>query len=439
VFDYADLEHLRNKRLHTEVKLKEGDDRTQAQQDRDRVIYTSAFRRLSKITQVVSPDSGHVFHNRLTHSMQVAQVGRRLAEKLRLRYEQLTEEIGGMDPDVVEAACFAHDLGHPPFGHIAEEKLNELASAHGGFEGNAQSFRIVTKLAFMSPKYDGLDLTRATLGAILKYPWMEGQNKEKPKKWGAYSSEKEDFDFARDLSNLQPMRKSPEAELMDWSDDVTYSVHDIEDFYRAGLIPMHLLAQLVDHPERTRFFDDVYQRNKDDAKFFARADLEEAFKNVLISHWRLGEAYTGDREQRARLRDFTGGLVHRYINGVELRKSGSRVEVVINPEFVKEVAILKQLTWTYVIEAPALATQQAGQKEVITKLFHVYADAAKSPNHWNLFPPYYREQLEKSASETEKIRTVVDLIAGMTERLAVEKYTQLLGISPDKSLHETVW
>lgn len=437
MFDYADLEHPRNKRLHTEAKLKEGDDRTPAQQDRDRVIYTSAFRRLSKITQVVSPDSGHVFHNRLTHSLQVAQVGRRLAEKLRLKYAQLTDEIGGIDPDVVEAACFAHDLGHPPFGHIAEEKLNELAFSHGGFEGNAQSFRIVTQLAFMAPKYPGLDLTRATLGAILKYPWIRGQNPDKPKKWGAYESEKSEFEFARDLPNLIALQKSPEAELMDWSDDVTYSVHDIEDFYRAGLIPMHLLAQLVDHPERVRFFDDVYERHKDDAKFFPRADLEEAFKNVLIMHWRLGEAYTGAREQRARLRDFTGGLVHRYINGVELRKHGGKLGVVINPEFVKEVTILKELTWTYVIDAPALATQQAGQKEVIGKLFAVYAEAADSRKHWNLFPPYYREQLEASSSETERIRTVVDWIAGMTERLAVEKYTQLLGISPDKSLHET--
>lgn len=439
MFNYASIEHPRNKRLRTEVKLKEGDDRTPAQQDRDRVIYTSAFRRLSKITQVVSPDSGHVFHNRLTHSLQVAQVGRRLAEKLRLRHEQLTEEIGGIDPDVVEASCFAHDLGHPPFGHIAEEKLNELASSHGGFEGNAQSFRIVTKLAFMSPKYPGLDLTRATLSAILKYPWMQGQNSKKPKKWGAYGSEKDDFEFARSLPNLLPLQKSAEAELMDWSDDVTYSVHDIEDFYRAGLIPMHLLAQLVDHPERIRFFDDVYERHKDDPNFFPRADLEEAFKNVLITHWRLGEAYTGSRDQRARLRDFTGGLVHRYINGVELRKQDDKVSVVINPEFVKEVTILKELTWTYVIEAPALATQQAGQKEIIEKLFSVYSEAACSPKRWNLFPPYYREQLEDSSSETERIRLVVDWIAGMTERLAVEKYTQLLGISPDKSLHEIVW
>src|SRR5262249_18124365 len=156
---------------------------------------------------------------------------------------KLVDEVGGIDPSVVEAACLAHDLGHPPFGHTAEEALDELAKNFGGFEGNAQSFRIVTKLAFKSLKYPGLDLTRATLAAILKYPWLKGQNKQKPDKWGAYASEREDFKFARELGHLAPFQLTVEAALMDWADDVTYSVHDVEDFYRAGRIPMHLLAR----------------------------------------------------------------------------------------------------------------------------------------------------------------------------------------------------
>lgn len=387
MIEYADLNHPRNARLHAPPKLKEGDDRSQAQHDRDRIIYTSAFRRLAEITQVVSADSGHVYHNRLTHSLQVAQVGRRLAEKLRLHQPVLCDEIGGIDPDVVEAACFAHDLGHPPFGHIAEEKLNDLASEHGGFEGNAQSFRIVTKLAFRSLEYRGLDLTRATLGAILKYPWMKEDNPKKPHKWGAYASEQRDFNFARDLSYAVKQRKTPEAELMDWADDVTYSVHDIEDFYRAGRIPMHLLAKLRDSRERTRFFDDVYTRHTKEADFFSRPDLEEAFADVLAAHWLLEEPYNGTRDQRARLRDFTGKLIGRYINGVELKKQGDKVSLSINPEYVKEVTSLKELTWSYVIEAPALATQQEGQKKIIECLFNVYANAANSVKGWKLFPP----------------------------------------------------
>jgi dGTPase len=449
VIDYADLNHPRNERLHTPPTPTKGDDRSPAQHDRDRVIYTSAFRRLAEITQVVSPESGHVFHNRLTHSLQVAQVGRRLAEKLRLRHGDLADEIGGIDPDAVEAACFAHDLGHPPFGHIAEEKLNELADKYGGFEGNAQSFRIVTKLAFRSLEHRGLDLTRATLGAILKYPWLKGRNSKKPKKWGAYASEDRDFKHARGLSQSLSLEhlpnsewdfgKRPEAELMEWADDVTYSVHDIEDFYRAGRIPMHLLAKLTDYKERVRFFDDVYARHANETDFFPRPDLEEAFADVLAMHWRLDEPYSGTQDQRARLRDFTGKLIGRYINGVELSKQGNKVLLAIDPEKVKEVSILKELTWTYVIEAPTLATRQEGQKEVIGRLFSVYANAASSEKAWKLFPPYYREQLKYGKSDSDRVRTVVDLIAGMTERVAVAKYTQLIGISPDNTLNEMVW
>ena len=178
MIDYSDGRISRNLRRHTEPSVQEGDSRSPAQKDRDRIIYTSAFRRLAEVTQVASPGDAHVFHNRLTHSLQVAQVGRSLAEKLRAG-GAACDAIGGVDPDTVEAACLAHDLGHPPFGHTAEERLNKLVgSTAGGFEGNAQSFRIVTKLAFKSTKHAGLDLTAGTLAAILKYPWLKGQNKE---------------------------------------------------------------------------------------------------------------------------------------------------------------------------------------------------------------------------------------------------------------------
>src|SRR6202140_3294366 len=197
MIDYSDVRIPRNRRRHTKPSVQEGEHRSPAQKDKDRVIYTSAFRRLAEVTQVASPGDAHVFHNRLTHSLQVAQVGRSLAEKLRSNAEAC-DAVGGIDPDTVEAACLAHDLGHPPFGHTAEELLNTLVgSSAGGFEGNAQSFRIVTKLAFKSTTHAGLDLTSGTLAAVLKYPWLKGQNKGKPHKWGAYKSEMADFEFAR--------------------------------------------------------------------------------------------------------------------------------------------------------------------------------------------------------------------------------------------------
>jgi dGTPase len=222
---------------------------------------------LDGVTQIVRAGEADVFHNRLTHSIKVAQVGRRLAEHCIRRQPQATE-FHGLDNEVVEAACLAHDLGHPPFGHIGEATLDEILTcedAHGrcldpeGYEGNAQSFRIVTKLALRFPQCEGLDLTRATLCALLKYPWArdtssEGEKAGKSKKWGYYKSEQADFDFCREGVELD--MRSLEAELMDWADDIAYSVHDLEDFHRCNFIPW---ARIIgdDAPDVERIVDNA--------------------------------------------------------------------------------------------------------------------------------------------------------------------------------------
>jgi dGTPase len=288
---------FRDKREHDLDKPP--DTRSEAQRDRDRILYAAAFRRLADVTQVVSASEGPVFHNRLTHSLEVAQFGRRLAEKLVKDNYLAAEAVGGIDPDVVEAACLAHDIGHPPFGHVAEQELEELVTKAGvrsGFEGNAQSFRIVTKLAPHPPSPAGLNLTRATLNALLKYPWLRSTPGSAPLKWGAYDNEFQQIRFARegsiptdalakeweqakkitgerDLvhaelewaknnSFLQNQLKCPEAKLMDWADDVTYAVHDAVDFYCAGLIPLDRLTSKKDDSERKRFFDEVFERHE---------------------------------------------------------------------------------------------------------------------------------------------------------------------------------
>jgi len=147
-----------------------GDQRSSGQRDRDRILYTTALRRLAGVTQVVAPGEGHIFHNRLTHTLEVAQIGRRLAEKIVVEDRELADALGEIDPEVVEAAALAHDLGHPPFGHITERLLDKLVVDEGdpdGYEGNAQSFRIITKLAIRRENQIGLNLTRATLNAVL--------------------------------------------------------------------------------------------------------------------------------------------------------------------------------------------------------------------------------------------------------------------------------
>src|SRR6185369_6533256 len=233
----------RDMRLYEERVL-DDEYRTPAQRDRDRIVHASAFVRLAGVTQVVPPsEEGYLLHNRMTHSIKVAQVARRIAERLVKEQPEECAAIGGIDPDVVESAALAHDLGHPPFGHAGEDALRRAAFGKeddhllDAFEGNAQTFRIVTKLGCRAHDYPGLNLTRATLNAILKYPWKRGTGGDRrEKKWSVYETEDREFDFARDFDFLQPgdNRKSAEAEIMDWADDIAYSVHDIEDFYRVG-------------------------------------------------------------------------------------------------------------------------------------------------------------------------------------------------------------
>ena len=402
-------------------------------------MYSSAFRRLGGVTQVAAANERVVFRNRLTHTLEVAQIARRLAEYTAADQPDAAEALGGIDPDVVEAAALAHDLGHPPFGHVAEMKLDGLIRGYGdsdGFEGNAQSFRIVTKLAFRNKDFHGLNLTRATLNAILKYPWFrETGGGFRERKWGAYRSESAEFEWAREIG--QGHAKSVEAELMDWADDIAYSVHALDDFYRVGLIPLDRI--LSDPDERDGFLGRAVNRLGSD-----RADSDEIKRSFddLVDSMRLlcpllAHPYNGERQQRASLRTLTAWLIRRYVtDSVHLQRpaeSGGR-RVSINEVFLREVAALKQLTWIYVIESPALATQQYGQRRLIADLFDILTNAA-AENDFGVFPPRFSESLRDALpnagnhADREIARTVSDYISGMTEREAVELHRRLSGAS----------
>ncbi len=379
---------------------------------------------------------GHVFHNRLTHSMRVAQIARRLAQRFLKKSPEESELVGGIDPDVVEAAALAHDLGHPPFGHIAEEELRACVVKRNvldGFEGNAQSFRIVTKLALRS-KEPGLNLTRATLNALLKYPWTrqaEGYEKEK---YGLYNSEIPHFRFARNLQPPGDKRKSAEAETMDWADNVTYAVHDAEDFYRAGLIPLDRLASLDDESERQRFFDGMYKR-PELAKQLGnspRSDLEQAFRKVVTA-FPISEPYTGSREHRSRLRDFSSNLIGLFVNAIELHVPAREDEpfIEIKPLQKMQVRILKALTWFYVIYSPALATQQFGQRKMIRELFEIFGNAASANDEQerNIIPFAFRDEIYENKQDSAALtRIVTDMISGMTEQGLTKLYRRLTGV-----------
>lgn len=421
----------RSDRFHTPpASNPSGDERTPFEKDRDRLIYSSNFQRLARVTQVVAPNDRFLTHNRLTHSLEVAQIGRGLANSLLARADQRDEiaAAGGIDPSVVEAAALAHDLGHPPFGHVAETELDQLLVEAGlpdGYEGNAQSFRIVTKLGVRYSELPGLNLTRATLNALLKYPWQRGRNPAKPNKWGAYRSETAEFAWARTLTPDIGQRVCVEAALMDWADDVAYAVHDMSDFFRAGLIPLDRLTS--DALERRRFLAaEVVRTSMGDEEQAAAYDAFESLANAFPA----SRPFFGTQLDRARLRSFTSSLIGQYINAVSIQQQpDGAYAVVIDPVMNREVQLLKGLTWYYVINSPALTSQRFGQRSLIRALFTTLRDAASSAHDVHIFPPFYREMLDMADHDHEHLRVIADYIAAMSEGQVVEIYERLTGLS----------
>ncbi|HEV8575388.1 MAG TPA: dNTP triphosphohydrolase [Dehalococcoidia bacterium] len=402
--------------------------RSEAQRDRDRVLYSSALLRLGHVTQVAAPEVGHTFHSRLTHSLKVAQFARRLAERLKsLELEGPAERlVSSLDADAAEAAALAHDLGHPPFGHLAEQELNELARDEGGFEGNAQSFRILTRLALRAAEAPGLNLTRRTLNGVLKYPWRRDVEKQyKLDKWGAYEADEEHFNWAR-IGTVGEQR-SLEAQIMDWADDVTYAVHDMDDFYRARLVPLDRLCSGGEElSDFRRYIVDKYETKGKSALGEALSETGDRVFRGLLS---IDRPYHSRADERISLRAMGSGLITRYMNAVELVNATDKdVGFCVPDSIVYEVGVLKELTWFYIIERPSLALIHQGQREVIRAVFDLFATAAQR-NDLRLFPAAFAERIEFAETEPAKRRIVVDMIAGMTEASATDVYLRTRGVS----------
>jgi len=269
------------------------------------VLHSSALRRLAAKTQVVGPGSDDFVRNRLTHSLEVAQVGRELGTAL------------GCDPDVVDTACLAHDLGHPPFGHNGEEVLDEIGAAAGGFEGNAQTLRVLTRLEpkVVDPvtgRSHGLNLTRASLDAATKYPWRRGRSPDPLRptaKFGVYQDDLEVFDWLR--TGAPDARTCCEAQVMDLADDVAYSVHDVEDAVVGGHLDPRRLA---DPDEVARIAWQV--------RSWYLADADEGEVAQALARLRALPAwmrdFDGSHPALAALKDMTSQLIGRFITAVEL-------------------------------------------------------------------------------------------------------------------------
>lgn len=441
------------------------DPRTPFERDRDRIFHCRSFRRLSGVAQVVTSETTHTYHDRLIHSLKVGQVGRRLAERFEKEYsdeeDNTIENVGGLDPDVVETAALAHDLGHPPFGHIAEKKLDDKTTNNGvpgGFEGNAQSFRIVVRVApHSTDDYDGLDLTLASLNAMLKYPWSRGTGGDKRDKWGYYHSENEEFETVRNsLSPPDNEDRSAEAEIMDWADDIVYAIHDLTDFYMAGVIPLGEL--LRDTKERSEFLDYFENEHSSDirgpwsAHHFLEVNLPK-IRSVAdtIDDWDpLHSPFKNTRSEKSSLKFLSSSLLERYMGvpeednyNIELstsspdnyQPSDSYRWLSIPDILQNEVLLLKSITEKYVFNHPTLLAQEKGYEKIIGTVWDcLYEAASEGGRNIEMIPPPFKQNIKATHQNTEdperkRARFVADLIASMTEKQVIKYYERLSGQS----------
>jgi dGTPase len=421
-----------------QFNVSKDDQRVRFARDRDRILYSSAFHRLAGITQIVRAGELDIFHTRQQHTYKVAQVGRRLAENL-VRTHRGALATLGVHPEVVEAACMAHDLGHPPFGHAAEKALDGMVQDAGdedGFEGNAQTFRILTKLAvrFGVDECLGLDLTRATLAATLKYPWLRDHSDSKKRgKWSAYKTERRSFEWAREFHPDD--RKTAEAEIMDWADDIAYSVHDLEDFHRVGVIPWD---QIFDTSNRQALIAAVLGEwfgappsatERISAAIDRLVDVLRLFPAVRL------EIYHGAREQRRQLRNLTSVFIGKYIRALTLRQSDDGLTLGVLPDSADEVRVLKHIARRYVIGLPALHAQQFGQRQIISDMFDIFHIQCKS-GPAPFVPMRLRNIWDIPASSPA--RATADCIASLTENEAYQLHRRLTGAETGSILDPVV-
>ena len=383
--------------------------RTEFMRDRARVIHSAALRRLAAKTQVAVPWENDFQRTRLSHSLECAQIGRELGESL------------GADPDLLETACLSHDLGHPPFGHNGEEALAEVAVDCGGFEGNAQSFRLLTRIEAKTVdsngKSIGLNLTRASLDAATKYPWS---NQVNPRKFGVYADDVEIFNWMR--QGAPEGRKCIEAQIMDWSDDCAYSVHDLEDAIFAGQVTVN---------DFERDFDVLYSVMGSDYKSDATYDEAAAALNRLasLSCWPRG--FDRTHASLARLKDTTSQLIGRFVGAAEretraVHGSGNlsrySANLVIPREAIIEVDLLKAVAGHYLINAAASQERYEKQQVVIRELVEMLF--AKAPLELD---PIFEDDWKRADNDSERLRVVIDQIASLTDPGAYALHAHLRG------------
>ncbi|MFT4287365.1 deoxyguanosinetriphosphate triphosphohydrolase [Nocardioides sp.] len=415
LYDAADRERI----VAEPPKRVAAPERTPFERDRARVVHAAASRRLAAKTQVVGPQSDDFVRNRLTHSLEVAQVARDLSRAL-------GQSPGASQPDIAETAALAHDLGHPPFGHNGEGVLAELATDCGGFEGNAQTLRILTRLEAKTFDRDGrsvgLNLTRATLDACTKYPWRRGEAPAGPStgKFGVYEDDLPVFTWLRSPGTGSPengRRRCVEAQIMDLADDVAYSVHDVED----GIVAGRLDLTTIDRPAVWETVRGWYLPEATDAELDAVFDGLRAMPSWPVAR------YDGSRRGVASLKNLTSDVIGRFCGAVqEATGTGPfvryRADLVVPEQTRLEIAVLKGIAAYYVMESADRRRLQQRQRELLAELVAALADRAP-----DVLDRPFADDWAVAADDAARRRVVIDQVASLTDVTAVSWHHRLVG------------
>jgi dGTPase len=344
--------------------------RNEYQRDRDRIVHSTAFRRLEYKTQVFVNHEGDLFRTRLTHSLEVAQIGRTIARNLRL------------NEDLVEAVALAHDLGHTPFGHAGQEALNGAMKDHGGFEHNLQSLRVVDLLEERYAEFDGLNLTFETREGILKH--CSPQN-------------------ARELGDvgqrfLQGKRPSLEAQIANLADEIAYNNHDVDDGLRSGLLTLEQLQEV------RMFAEHLNEVRRAYPGLVGRRLIHETIRRMI-------NTLVNDlvRQSQALI------ATHRPASLEEVRECPPLI--AFSPEIAERQRELKGFLRTHLYRHYRVARMTAKAKRILLDLFHAFVADPR------LLPPQFQEKAENHLH-----RTVADYIAGMTDRYAIREHQRLFAV-----------
>ncbi|MDO4911720.1 MAG: deoxyguanosinetriphosphate triphosphohydrolase [Corynebacterium sp.] len=385
----------------------QSDGRSPFSHDRDRVLHSAAFRRLADKTQVVGPGQGDIPRTRLTHSLEVGQIASGIGSGL------------GLNPSLCELAGLTHDIGHPPFGHNGETALNELADKCGGFEGNAQTLRILTRLepkvmveGPRGPESMGLNLTRASLDAACKYPWVKTQPDGSVKqKYSCYDEDKEIFEWIR--GGISDSARPPmEGQVMDWSDDIAYSVHDVEDGILSGRIKLDVLWDLIELAEIAE---------KGIERFGGTVDeyAEAAGRLNLLKPVGAVQNFDGSLRSMVALKAMTSELVGRFVSATltATREGNPDIilgrhhgQLIIPPEALAEVRLLKTLAVLYVINEPSHQRHMERQRDRIATVYDYLERGAPGT-----LDPIFAAWYQAAESEAEAQRVIIDQVASLTE------------------------